>query len=209
MNYDLDRYRRGCIGPGGADLRGRRIVVFDLETRRALGRGGDRTGVPELGMSVGVTFNYRDGLYRTYGEGEADDLVAELRAAEGIIGYNVVGFDYEVLAGEVAGFDARRLRTLDLMVELQQAVGFRPRLNHLLAATLNEAKTGDGLEAIAFYRDGEWDKLVSYCLDDVALTRALFEYGRDTGTVALEVDGQVRSVSVNWRLFPGEKGLFD
>ncbi|MBN2491611.1 MAG: helicase [Planctomycetes bacterium] len=208
-SYDLEAYRRGHLGPGGTDLRGRRIVVFDLETRRAIGAGSDRAEIAELGMSVGVTFSYRDGLYRTYGENEAEDLVAELIAASGVIGYNVIGFDYPVLAGEVPGFDARALRTLDLMVELQKAVGFRPRLNHLLAATFHAAKSGNGLEAIALYRDMQWDKLVSYCLDDVALTRALFEYGRETGTVALEVEGAVRTVSVDWKAFPGDKGLFD
>jgi DEAD/DEAH box helicase domain-containing protein len=207
--YDLESFRRGHIGPGGQDLRGRPVVVFDLETRRGIERGNDRSILSDLGMSVGVTFNYQDGFFRTYGEQEAEDLVEELRAAETVVGYNLIGFDYEVLAGQVPGFDHRRLHTLDLMLDLQRRVGFRPRLGHVLETTLHVGKTGDGLEALQFYRDGAWDRLIDYCLDDVALTRALLEYGRETGHVLVEVNGTIKSIPVEWCRNSREKGLFD
>lgn len=207
--YDLESYRRGHVGPGGVDLAGRAVVVFDLETRHGLERVTDRADLASLGMSLGITFNYQDGLYRTYGEDEAEELLAEIEAAEGVIGYNLVGFDYEVLAGHAPGFAFDRLNTLDLMLEIQRRVGFRPKLDHVLDATLGARKSADGLAALRFYREQEWDLLVDYCLDDVALTRALFEFGRATGGVTVVVDGDPRHVEVDWRRFLGEKGLFD
>ncbi|OGG32163.1 hypothetical protein A3I80_04620 [Candidatus Gottesmanbacteria bacterium RIFCSPLOWO2_02_FULL_40_10] len=37
-------------------------------------------------------------------------------------------------------------------------------------------KSGHGLMAINYFRQGDWQKLESYCLDDVRITRDLYSY---------------------------------
>jgi DEAD/DEAH box helicase domain-containing protein len=44
-------------------------------------------------------------------------------------------------------------------------------------------KSGDGLDAIKYYREGRLDELAAYCLQDVKLTRELYDYGRTHGHV--------------------------
>ena len=45
----------------------------------------------------------------------------------------------------------------------------------LAEANLGVGKTGKGLEAIDLYRNGEIEKLKNYCLQDVKLTKEIFE----------------------------------
>jgi DEAD/DEAH box helicase domain-containing protein len=66
---------------------------------------------------------------------------------------------------------------LDILSEVTKALGHRVSLNSVAKATLGETKSGNGLDAIKYYEAGEWDKLEKYCLDDVRITKEIFEYG--------------------------------
>jgi len=44
--------------------------------------------------------------------------------------------------------------------------------------TLGTGKSGNGLDAITYYRNQEWHKLSSYCMKDVEITRDIYDYGR-------------------------------
>jgi DEAD/DEAH box helicase domain-containing protein len=67
-------------------------------------------------------------------------------------------------------------------------------------ATLNVSKTGHGLDAIRYFRQGQWDKLKDYCRNDVKITKEVFDFGVKNGEVFfLSRDGgkKVR-VEVDW-----------
>ena len=69
-------------------------------------------------------------------------------------------------------------------------------------ATLNIGKTGHGLDAIDYFREGKWDLLKSYCLNDVKITKEVYDYGLKHGHVYyMTRDGSDRkSVQVEWDL---------
>lgn len=48
------------------------------------------------------------------------------------------------------------------------------RLDDLAWLNLNTGKTGNGALAPELYQKGQWGKLIDYCLQDVNLTRMLF-----------------------------------
>ena len=50
-----------------------------------------------------------------------------LRAADRVVGYNIKGFDYEVLRG-YTDEDLQKLPTFDMMYDLEDRLGFRPKL---------------------------------------------------------------------------------
>ncbi|MBA7655101.1 hypothetical protein ES703_62998 [subsurface metagenome] len=63
------------------------------------------------------------------------------------------------------------------MEEFVRIKGHRISLQSLAQATLGEGKSGSGLEALRLYRMGDMKRLKDYCLDDVRLTKDLYEYG--------------------------------
>ena len=177
---------------------GRNVLVFDLETQRAFSDAGGRLQTRQLGLSLGVVYSFRDDRFQTFFESQADALVELLLGAELVVGYNLIGFDYEVLRGyRDTPFD--RVPTLDLMVDLQQKLGFRPKLDSVVQATLGAAKSADGLQALAWFREGRLDLIEKYCTEDVRLTRDLYLYGRRNRTVLVSrYSGAPHRVEVAW-----------
>src|SRR6187401_2798234 len=97
------------------------IVYFDLETQKSADEVGGWDKIRDMRMSVGVTYSTGRGDYRIYGEKDVNDLLAELQRADLVVGFNNLGFDYEVLHHYTV-FDLRQLPTLDMLVELKKTL---------------------------------------------------------------------------------------
>ena len=177
---------------------GRDVLVFDLETQRSFQDVGGRSQMRDLGMSVGVVYSFRDDRFVSYFEREADALIDALLAAELVVGFNLLGFDYEVLKGyRDAPF--AEIRTLDIMVDLHAKLGFRPKLDSVTQATLGAAKSADGLQALTWFREGRLDLIEKYCIDDVRLTRDVYLFGRRNRNVLVSrFSGGPITVEVSW-----------
>ncbi len=155
-------------------------LVVDLETKRSFDEVGGAENRALLGVSVVGVYSYAEDRFLTFREADFGALTELLRGADEIVGFNLIGFDWPVLAVEL-GTWVTELPTLDLMVEAQKALGRRISLDALAQATLGGGKLGSGLDALEYYRAGDWERLERYCLEDVKLTRDLFEYARKYG----------------------------
>lgn len=175
------------------------IVVFDLETQRSLAEVGGRAGIARLGISIGVTYSYRDRQFYHYEESQLDELVASLRESDLVVGFNLLRFDYPVLQA-YADAPMRTLPTLDMLAHIHRALGFRVSLDSLARNTLGIRKTADGTLALRWWRDGRLDLIRDYCQQDVDITRRLYEFGRDNGYVVYWDRRRRRPsrVSVDW-----------
>src|SRR3974390_924447 len=130
------------------------IVYFDLETQRTANDVGGWEKKRDMGMSVGVTYSTHLTEYRIYPEKRVDDLIQQLLRADLVVGFNVINFDYEVLMGYTILDLPHQCRTLDRRVELKQKLGHPLGLDAVASATLGVGKTGDGLDAIRWWREG-------------------------------------------------------
>ena len=157
------------------------IVYFDLETRRTANDVGGWDKKSAMGMSVGVTYSTKTGEYAIYREETVDNLVDQLRRADLVVGFNILSFDYEVLMGYTALDLPSQLATLDMMVDLEQKLGHRLKLESLAQATLGVGKTAEGLDAIKWWREGKLKEIAEYCCYDVKVTKLVHEHGRDQG----------------------------
>lgn len=174
------------------------IVFFDLETQQSFAEVGGRHNTKHLGLSVAVTYSTADGEYHHYTEENVGDLIEELKAADLIVGFNLLRFDYEVLRA-YTDYPLRRLPTLDLMAEVYRTLGFRLSLDSLARATLGTTKLADGLQAIRWWRQGRMEELLQYCQQDVEVTRQLYEFGRKNKYVQYrDKRWRIRKVPVNW-----------
>lgn len=177
---------------------GRQVLVFDLETQRSFQDVGGRTKMRELGMSVGIVYSFANDRFHAFQEAQAGALVEMLRSAELVIGYNLLGFDYEVLKG-YSDVPLEHTPTLDMMVDLHERLGFRPKLDSVAQATLGEAKTADGLQALTWFKEGRLDLIERYCTDDVRITRDVYLFGRRNRHVLVSrFSGAPHKVAVDW-----------
>ena len=62
------------------------------------------------------------------------------------------------------------------MKDIKKSLGRRIKLDTIAEATLGRNKSGHGLEAIVWWRNGEKQKVIDYCIEDVRITKDVYEY---------------------------------
>lgn len=154
-------------------------IVLDIETKNSFfDVGQDNTDALEPSF-VGV-YSYDQDAYLSFFENEMDKLGELLKRTRLVVGFCLRKFDMPVLK-RFFSFDVTAIPTVDLFEDVQKAVGFRIGLGPLAYANLGVGKTGRGLEAIDLYKSGNFEKLKSYCLNDVKLTKDLYEMAQNQG----------------------------
>ncbi len=177
----------------------RDIVYFDLETQRTANDVGGWGNKDRMGMSIGVTYSTATGEYRIFPESRVEDLIKQLRRADLVVGYNVINFDFHVLMGYTALDLPEFLPTLDLMVDVEAAIGHRLPLESLAQGTFGVGKTAEGLDAIRWWREGKVMEIAEYCCFDVKVTKMVHEHGVRSGTLFYMDRFQRRGqISVPW-----------
>jgi DEAD/DEAH box helicase domain-containing protein len=175
------------------------LLFFDLETQKLFQEVGGRDA-SKLRLACGVTYSSDKKEFMVYWERDAQALVDELKGADKVIGFNIRGFDYEVLRPYSPAFNFASLRTLDLLLDLSRILNFRLPLDALAKACLGTEKTADGIQSVEWFRSGELDKIAEYCKADVDITRRVYEFGRDNGFVYYYSKlGSKLKVNVNWK----------
>ncbi len=159
-------------------------VVFDVETKKTFDEvGGYHPEKLEVSVS-GVWWGEdgSEGQYKAFREKEFSEMFKLFERADRIVGFNSIGFDMPALAPYYAG-NLLSLPNLDIMLEIEKQVGHRIGLDAVAKETLGEQKIGHGLDAIEYYHSGDWESLEKYCLQDVRVTKKLYDYGRDNGVL--------------------------
>jgi len=151
-------------------------IVFDIETKNSFDDVGGRDHFDKLGVSVVGAYVYGADQYLAFEEYEIPEFEKLLKTAGRVIGFNIHHFDLPVLQPYI-GWNLKELSTLDLMDDVERGAGFRISLDNLCTETLGSKKSADGMQAIRWYREGKIEEIKKYCLKDVELTRALYEFG--------------------------------
>ena len=153
-------------------------IVYDIETKDSFQDIGTRDP-RRLHISYIGMFSYNENRLIGFKEDEFPLFFRRLEQCELLIGFNNHGFDDVVISAYFPEID--KINSFDMLAEVHRNLGFRIKLDNLAQATLGTGKSGDGLHAIELYREGKIDELASYCLDDVRITKDLYEYGKDHG----------------------------
>ena len=154
--------------------------VFDLETQRSAAEVGGWHRADQMGVSCGVIYDSQKDVFTEYTEDQIERLIGDLKKFKLVVGFNVKRFDFLVLKG-YTNFDFSTLNTLDILEDIHHVLGFRLSLAQVAQETLGITKTGDGLQALQWWREGRIREIIDYCKMDVMLTRDLFLFGRQNG----------------------------
>lgn len=151
----------------------RKEIVLDIETQNTFQDvGAYKASLLKISL-IGVYF-YETDTYESFLEPDLPKLWPRLEKSTRIIGYNLFGFDYPCMQQYYTG-DIMKLPTVDIMYEIEKRIGFRIKLDDVAHATLGIGKSGTGLKAVEYWRNGEIDKLRDYCLQDVRVTKEIYE----------------------------------
>ncbi len=177
---------------------GLRYGFFDLETLRLADEVGGWGNISLMGLAVAVIYDRAADQFTEFFEPDVEALIEKLLTFDLVVGFNVLRFDYTVLSGYI-DFDFSTVPTLDMLDDVFQLLRFRLSLDHLATENLGAAKTGDGLDAVKWWRAGDRQKVIDYCRRDVELTRDLFELGARQGhLVYRDREGHRLRIPVDW-----------
>lgn len=170
-------------------------IVFDLETKNTF----DEAGSPDpaaLDISIVGIYDYATDKYECFEENELAKLWPYFEKADMIIGYNSDHFDIPILNKYYPG-DLTQLKSIDLMQEIKKNLGKRIGLGSIAESTLGYGKSGHGLDAIYWWKNGEIEKIKKYCLDDVRVTKELYEYMRDNKKVKYRDGLDIKEIGID------------
>lgn len=152
----------------------RSMVAFDIETM----------GLNPLKERITAAAVYSgDGLCKVFvfkdEDKEADarlreEFISILDAAPRLCAFNGVRFDIPYIIKhwrlDPARAHAWVRKTVDIFESCKLGLRQTFKLAQLLSVNSLESKTGSGAEAVELARNGEWDRLAAYCLQDTRLT---------------------------------------
>lgn len=179
-----------------------RIITFDIETANWMSDIG--TSDPaDLTIALVCIHDSQTGEYKSFLEPELPQLWKILENIDLLVGYNSDHFDIPLLNKYYPG-DLTRIKSLDIMKEIQRVAGRRLRLDAIADGTLGKKKSADGAQSIKWWRAGEVEKVRQYCLKDVEITREIFDYAIKNGNVKYRELGRVHEVKLNTSKWLGE-----
>ncbi len=176
-----------------------RAITFDIESiSDSMVRG--HIDVNEQELTVVGIHDSETGEYSSYFKEELHKLWPILERADMLIGFNSDAFDIPLLNRYYPG-NLSHIRSLDLLSEVQKVLGRRIRLQALAEATLGRGKSGDGQKAGDWWREGKRDKVAEYCMEDVRLTRGLYDYALAHGILKYKDLRDVRDIKIDTSLW--------
>lgn len=172
-----------------------RKVFFDIETKNTFQEVGSNDP-KDLDISVVCVYDSITDTYSSFIQEDFKNLWPILEQADMLVTFNGEHFDIPLLNKYYAG-DLSKIKSLDLLVEVRNSLGRRIKLDTIAEATLGKNKIAHGLEAITWWRKGEIDKIIKYCLEDVKITKEIYDYAREHGVLKYKDENEIKDIKLD------------
>jgi len=172
-----------------------RTIVFDIETQNTFDEVGS-SNPADLDISVVCIHDSETGEYMSFLEDELAKLWPILESADRIVGYNSEHFDLPLLNKYYVG-DLSKIHHVDLMKNIQEVVGRRIKLDDIASSTLGTKKSADGLQAVLWWKQGNIEDIVKYCIQDVRVTKGVFDFALENGFLYFIFNGNKTKIPLD------------
>lgn len=172
-----------------------RKITFDLETKNFFQDIGSNDPT-DLDISVLCIHDSLTDEYTSYLEKDFNKLWPIIEQADMLITWNGDHFDIPILNKYYPG-DLSKIKSLDLMKEVQKKLGRRLKLDSVGEATLGRNKSGNGADAVNWWRSGEIEKIIYYCIEDVRLTKDLYDYAIANKFLKYKEFGSIKEIKLD------------
>lgn len=172
-----------------------RKIVFDIETKNFFHDVGSNSPA-DLDMSIVCVYDSATDKYYSFLEDELKELWPLIEKADMLIGFNSDHFDIPLLNKYYSG-DLKNIKSLDLLKEVKNVLGRRIKLDTLAEATLGKNKIGHGSDASIWWKEGKIDKLRAYCLEDVKITKEIYDYAMENGVLKYRDGDKIKDIKLD------------
>jgi DEAD/DEAH box helicase domain-containing protein len=158
-----------------------KIVVYDIEIAipiEELKHGWEDAKKGKAGLASVVCYDSTSRRYHLYDKYTFDVCFDHLASADLLVGFNNIEFDTPALEGTLG--KKLLVPQYDIIQAIRKANG-TPfvkgyKLGQITERTLGLAKSGSGESAPHLYREGRIGELLDYNLNDVFLTKELYNH---------------------------------
>jgi hypothetical protein len=172
-----------------------KTVVYDIEIAKAIPNRKEPM-MPNIkycngwhdhkgmGISCIVTYEVEKDSYRVFMKDNFIEFEQLLVEADIVVGFNSVRFDNKVIEANRVYVPGLKEKSFDILREIWTEKGLDPdkfgrshwgyNLDGLAEANLGTEKSGNGALAPIWFQQGEYGKLIDYCLKDVEITKNLY-----------------------------------
>lgn len=172
-----------------------RKIVFDIETKNTFRDAGSRQA-EDLDISVLAIYDSKTDEYHSFLQEEFNKLWPIIESADSLIGYNSNHFDIPLINKYYPG-DLTQIKSVDLLEAIYESLGRRIKLDDVAKATLGQEKSGHGLQAVTWWKQGEIDKIREYCIQDVRVTKQIYDYALEHGKLKYTEGGEIRDIPID------------
>lgn len=167
------------------------ILVLDIETKNTFQEVGENN-FDALEVSLIGLYSYNRDKFFAFDENEFVAAIEMIKTAGMIIGFSISRFDLPVLKKHfIKDFDIFSIPRVDILDEIEYSLGKRVGLDILAKTNLGYGKNGHSLEAAGLYHEGKIEELKNYCLNDVKITKDLYELVKKQGHLMIpQKDGK-------------------
>lgn len=186
-------------------------LIYDIEIKKAICSSHEKriAGIEycegwrdfsNMGISVIGAYDYVTGRYRVFCEDNFEDFLKLTRDRSPLVGFNNIPFDNMAITATLyAGLPEEFC--YDLLREIWAAAGNGPEfdvtthagygLDAVCAKNFGTRKTGNGAHAPVLWQRGQIGAVIDYCLNDVTITKQVFDKVLETGELISPKDGSV------------------
>lgn len=185
-----------------------RKIVFDIETSNIFQEVGSNNPA-DLDISVVGIYDSVSDSYKAYLQKDFSELWRIIEEADILITFNGEHFDIPLLNKYYSG-DLSKIKSIDLLKEMQKSAGRRMKLDQIAEGTLGIHKSGHGLDATRRWREGKVEEVMKYCLDDVRITKELYDYALSNGKLIFKEGPHLHEVKLDtkdWESLPSVAGM--
>ena len=171
-----------------------RIITFDIETSNIFSEVGS-SDPAALDLAIIAIHDSKTNEFDSFLIHDLPRLWKILEEADILVGYNSDHFDIPLLNKYYPG-DLARIKSLDLLKEIHLSLGRRIKLDAVAEGTLGENKSAHGLQSIKWWREGKVQEVRDYCIQDVAITRKIFDYALKNKSLRYKELSKVKEVQL-------------
>lgn len=172
-----------------------RKVVFDIESANIFSDVGSNDP-RALDLSVIAIYDSLTDQYSAYFQEDLPKLWPILEGADLLIGFNSEHFDLPLLNKYYSG-DLSTIHHVDILNKIKESYGRRMKLDQIAEATLGTKKSGHGLQATVWWKAGEKEKVKKYCLDDVKITKEVYDYALKNNLLKFKEGGKILDIKLD------------
>ncbi len=163
-------------------------LVFDIETQNFFTDPNvGWNNFTALKISAVGVYSYLYDKYSCFEESEMEQVAELFSGSRSLVGFSINRYDIPVLdvyfrkLANATNLNIWEKERVDLLEEIEIVAGQRIGLSKLAELNLGVKKDRHGSEAINMYKNGQMEELKAYCLNDVKLTKELYDLFRRRG----------------------------